>query len=167
MYIRLLTPEDAWEYWELRLEALKQNPAAFSTNYEEAVRRENPIEGVAKNFMNEGNYTFGAFVDGKLIGNVTLLEEKHENLKHRANILAMYVTPERRGTGIGKALLSEAVRKARAIPELEKLNLNVETTNDKAKKLYLQAGFEVFGREEKALKLNGRYYDEEYMALFL
>ena len=61
MEIRLLGAADAKKYWELRLEALQQHPEAFLTSYEDAIKRDNPIEQIASNFTDEGNYTFGAF----------------------------------------------------------------------------------------------------------
>lgn len=165
--VRLLTSADAESYWNLRLEALKQNPEAFATSYEEAMQRENPIEQVASNMDADGSYTFGAFENNVLIGMVTLLEEKHQKLRHRGNIVAMYVTPKKQGMGIGKDLLSEVIRIANSIDEIEKLNLTAVKTNAKAKGLYTKLGFQLFGLEERSLKINGEYYDEEYMVLFL
>jgi RimJ/RimL family protein N-acetyltransferase len=167
MNIRLLKPSDAKQYWELRLEALEQNPEAFATSYEEAIQRENPIDGVAKNLTNEGNFTFGAFKNEDLIGIVTLLQETPIKLNHRANILAMYVSPKMRGVGVGKELLSEAIEQAKSINNIEKINLTVVTSNERAKKLYEKLGFIVFGTEIHALKINDNYYDEDYMVLFL
>ena len=167
MDIRALKADDAALYWELRLEALKQNPEAFSTSYEEAIQRNNPIERVASNLRTEGNYTFGAFDQHKLVGMVTLLQESSLKMSHRANIFAMYVSPDARGLGIGKALLNKAIEQAHLIDGLEKINLSVVSSNETAKALYTQLGFKVFGREEKALKVNDTYYDEDHMALML
>jgi RimJ/RimL family protein N-acetyltransferase len=167
MEIRLLEPSDAESYWVLRLEALKQNPEAFSSSYEEAIQRQNPIEQVAKNLSSEGNYTFGAFESGKLIGVVTLLRERSIKLQHRANIFAMYVTPKKQGIGAGKALLTKAIDQAKIIEVIKKINLTVVSSNVKAKSLYTSLGFEVFGIEEKAIMVNNVYYDEEHMVLFL
>jgi ribosomal protein S18 acetylase RimI-like enzyme len=165
--IRQLKPSDAESYWGLRLEALKQNPEAFASSYEEALQRQNPVEQVAKNLNTEGSYTFGAFEGKELIGVVTLVQEKASKLQHRANIFAMYVTPKKQGVGAGRALLTEAVHKAKNIEGIEKVNLSVVSTNEKAKKLYASLGFKVFGIEEKALKNQHVYYDEEHMVLFL
>lgn len=167
MEVRRLTGEDAEAYWELRLEALKNNPEAFGTSYEEAIQRENPIERVRSNFQVNENYTFGAFEEDKLVGMVTLLQESGSKMKHRANIFAMYVSPHGRRKGVGKALLEQAIRQAKETNEIEKINLSVVSSNESAKNLYLQLGFKVFGIEEMALKERDVYFEEHHMTLIL
>jgi RimJ/RimL family protein N-acetyltransferase len=167
MEIRLLNPADAPSYWALRLEALKNHPEAFLTSHEESVKRENAVEQVAGNFTAEGNYTFGAFEQDALIGMVTLLQEDRMKIRHKANIFAMYVTPTKRGSGVGEALMKAAIEKARDIEEIEKVNLSVTASNEKAKRLYSKLGFTAYGLEEKALRVNGVYYDDEFMVLSL
>ncbi|OZU87139.1 GNAT family N-acetyltransferase [Virgibacillus indicus] len=167
MEVKLLNSADAAAYWELRLEALKENPESFATSYEDVLKRKQPVEQVAENFKMDGNFTFGAFDNKQLIGVVTLLQEKPQKLNHRANIFAMYVTPLKRESGIGKALLTAAIKKAQTMEEIEKINLTVVTSNKEAKRLYSKLGFNVFGMEEKAIKLNNCYYDEEHMVLFM
>lgn len=167
MEIRLLTAADASAYWELRLEALQQNPEAFGSSYEEAIERQSPVEKVANNLSTEGNYTYGAFENEQLVGMLTLLGEQSLKLKHRANILAVYVSPSVRGLGAGKALLTSAIENAKSIEWMEKLNLSVVSSNKPAKQLYEKFGFQVFGVEEKALKVADTYYTEEHMTLIL
>ncbi|MDR4945503.1 GNAT family N-acetyltransferase [Neobacillus cucumis] len=167
MEIRLLTFKDAKTYWTLRLEALKNHPEAFLSSYEESVQRENPVEQMARNFTVKGNYTFGAFAQGELIGMVTLIQEERIKVRHKANIFAMYVTPSKRGIGAGKALLTAAINKAIDLSEVEQINLNVTASNHSAKQLYANLGFKQFGLEKKALKINEKYYDDAYMVLHL
>ncbi|MFS0671788.1 N-acetyltransferase family protein [Ornithinibacillus sp. 179-J 7C1 HS] len=166
MMIRLLDPTDAKQYATLRLEALKENPEAFSASFEEESEKENPIQLYEKRFSNT-HYNLGAFDEETLVGMVSLVPETKLKLKHKANIFAMYVTPDYRGKGIGKALLEAAINQAKQIEGLIKINLAVVSINYGAKALYKQMGFETFGIDEKAIKIRNVYLDEEYMSLFL
>ncbi|MDQ0199593.1 GNAT family N-acetyltransferase [Neobacillus ginsengisoli] len=165
MDIRLLNQEDAKEYRKIRLEALKNNPEAFSSSFEE--EKEFPVENYESRLQSEVSFTFGVFEKEQLIGVGTLLKEQKSKLKHRANIVAMYVSPLKRGMGIGKSIMQAAIQKAKDAEEIEQINLCVVSTNMSAKKLYTSLGFKTFGIEQKALKIDGRYFDDEYMVLFL
>ncbi|MDC3411885.1 GNAT family N-acetyltransferase [Aquibacillus sp. 3ASR75-11] len=166
MEIRQLNPTDAEEYLSIRLEALKDSPYAFASSYEE---EKNQTAEKYKNRFNAptNTFTFGAFEDSQLVGVVTLVKEQLYKLRHRANIVAMYIKPEKRGNGIGKALVSSVIEKVKNIDGIEQIYLTVVTTNVPAKKLYSSCGFEVFGKEKRALKFDNTYYDEEHMVLFL
>ncbi|MGQ0452909.1 GNAT family N-acetyltransferase, partial [Bacillus sp. SS-TM] len=50
---------------------------------------------------------------------------------------------------------------------VEQLMLDVVVGNDAAKKLYESLGFQTYGVQERSLKHNGQYWDEEHMVLFL
>ena len=166
MDIRQLIPSDAEEYLSIRFEALNESPYAFASSYEE--EKGNTAE-IYKNsfYIPENTFTFGAFEDSTLIGVVTLVREQLFKLRHRANIVAMYIKPEKRGNGIGRALLASVIEKAENLDNVEQIYLSVVTTNESAKQLYLSSGFEVFGKEKRALKFGHTYYDEEHMVLFL
>ncbi|MBT2688418.1 GNAT family N-acetyltransferase [Bacillus sp. ISL-47] len=164
MEIRLLQPDDAVKYKELRLEGLRKNPEAFGSSYEEEVGR--PPEVYGDRFKADNSFHFGAFEGGQLVGVVSLVRETGLKMKHRSNIYAMYVTEASRQTGIGKKLIGEAVEKAWSWEGVEQIHLAVMSENEPAKKLYSSFGFEVYGKERRALKINGVYYDEELMALY-
>ena len=164
--IRILTADDAEEYRMLRLRALQEEPEAFGSSWEEENAR--PLEQTAARLQGEGMTAFGAFDDdGKLVGMVRLHRHDGVKVRHKADIISMYVAPEVRGRGVGRMLLEAAIEHARATPGVEQLLLAVNATNTPARNLYLSLGFEPFGREPLALKLGDRYYDEEIMALFL
>jgi len=79
----------------------------------------------------------------------------------------MVVDPAFRGRGIGRALLEALVARARALPDLASLHLWVTAGQDAARRLYSSCGFEVYGREPDALRVEERSYDQEYMIRFL
>ena len=167
MEIRNLTGEDADSYWRLRLEALQKDPEAFATTFDEAMARINPVERAASNLDAEGSTTLGAFIDNELVGVMTISGEAAPKLRHRVNLLAVYVTPRVRGQRIGKALLDATIACAKTWPGVEKVNLTVVSTNASAIRLYENAGFKTFGLETHAMKVNDTYVDEYYMSLEL
>jgi ribosomal protein S18 acetylase RimI-like enzyme len=161
--IRKITREDAEDYWKLRLRALKEYPDAFGSLFEEA--KDRPFEKV-KERLNTApdDVILGAFSEsGELIGMIGFIREKTKKMRHKAKIWGVYVVPEHQGGGVGKALLQEVLRHAAGLTGLERIQLTVASHNQKAKALYAQFGFQVYGLEKKALKLEDRYIDEEMM----
>jgi GNAT superfamily N-acetyltransferase len=68
---------------------------------------------------------------------------------------------------VGRRLLEELVRKARALPGLERILLAANAADPVATTLYKSVGFRTFGHEAAALKIAGRYVDDEHMVLDL
>ncbi|MDQ0483767.1 GNAT family N-acetyltransferase [Guptibacillus hwajinpoensis] len=165
MEIRRLTADDAEAYYELRLEALKKNPEAYAASYEEAIQKDDPIEQTARNM--KSGFTFGAFEGKDLVGVVTLVRGSGMKVRHKADLFAVYVTPEQRGKGVGRDLLSHVLEFARSLDGLLKLSVSVVTTNERAKALYKSFGFKTILIEEKALYVKGTFLDEEHMVQFL
>jgi RimJ/RimL family protein N-acetyltransferase len=164
--IRVLVPDNAQVFQDLRLEGLQTSPTAFSASYAEEADR--PIEAVAQRLRAEGSTVFGAFTeDGQLVGVTTLHREPRMKSHHKAFIFGMYVAPEYRGQGIGRALLEAAVSRARQLPGLRQLTLTVVASNQAAYSLYKSCGFETFGLEREAMEIDGNYLDLAYMALQL
>jgi hypothetical protein len=63
--------------------------------------------------------------------------------------------------------VAELLQTARTVDGLERVVLTVTQTPSPARELYLSLGFQPFGIEPKALKLDGRHINEEYMVLEL
>ena len=165
MTIRLLTADDAVEYRPVRLRALVEHPHAFGSDAQEW--RNTPIEEVAARLHRPDSFVLGAFIDGALVGTAGAYRVDRVKLRHKASIVGVYVAPEARGQGIGRALVSAAMERARAWEGVTQLHLSVAVPNDAARQLYLSLGFRVYGLEPRAIKLPDRYVDEEHMVLIL
>lgn len=166
MNIRVLTKENADIYLQLCIEGLTQNPEAFGSSYEDIMKQENPVEAIAKRLDNPEKFTIGAFHEEELIGIATLEIKPLVKQEHKAKIGSVYVSPKARGLGAGRALIETIIENAPRL-DIEQIMLNVVSGNKPAKKLYESLGFQTFGVEERALKYNGQYWDEEHMMLFL
>lgn len=167
MKIRILQAEDAQLYQALRLDGLQRNPEAFGSTYERESKfsLETIIERLTPT---KDKFVLGAFGEqGTLVGLVAFMRENGMKTTHKGNVYGMYVAPETRGMGVGKALMLELISKARQCDGVEQINLMVISSNESAKKLYQSLGFDVYGVERNALKFNGAYFDEDLMALKL
>lgn len=165
--IRRLTARDADAFREVRLRSLREDPAAFTNSLEEFSRQ--PMERVRARLTGEGadDFMLGAFLDGELVGTVGFYRETALKLRHKGHIVTMYVTPEARGRGLGKALLQEALRRIRALSGLKQVLLGVVVTQTAARHLYESLGFEAYGREPEAVRIGDEYFAEEFMLLKL
>lgn len=166
--IRQLTQEDAAAYRALRLRALGEAPDAFGSTLEETVAQ--PLSRTAERLRAQvesgAGFTLGAWA-GDLVGVVTLLRHDGLRLRHKADLLAMYVAPEARGRGVARALVDELIARARRVEGLEQINLSVVSSNEPARRLYRSLGFVIYGVERRCLKIGERYLDEELMTLWL
>ena len=93
--------------------------------------------------------------------------EPRRKSRHKAGIYSMYVTAAARGQGLGRALMDAALARGRALPGLEQIHLSVVASNIAARQLYLSLGFSAYGGELHAFRLDGQYYDEDLMVLWL
>jgi RimJ/RimL family protein N-acetyltransferase len=165
MNIRRLNPADADALYRLRLHALESEPKSFRESDEEL--REIPVATYAERLgtATDDNFVLGAFEDSKLIGMVGFYREVPLKCRHKGWIWGMFVDQSHRGKGIGQALLTAALERARQLPELTQMRLTVSVTQEAARKLYATCGFRVFGVEPQAMKVNGEFVDEEQMML--
>lgn len=113
-----------------------------------------------------GNHTIlVAEVDGELVGFLGARGGPCRRNRHCAS-LAMGVLKAHCGQGLGRSLLGEVERWARA-QGLRRLELTVMVHNERAIQLYRGAGFAHEGTKREALVVDGRAVDEHVMAKLL
>lgn len=165
--IRILAPEDAEVFRDMRLKGLLDSPESFGSTYEVEANRDIDFFRMRIHQASD-SFVLGAFdQDGQLIGVVGFKQEHTIKLRHKGLIWGMYVMPGYRSQGVGRRLMEKAIELANQIDGLEQINLSVVTGNQGAKKLYESLGFLVYGIEKRALKHQGIYDDEELMTLWL
>ena len=167
--IRAPTEDDAEDFRRLRLRALKEHPEAFGSSYE--MESTLPLQVVADRLRQSSDspddFTLGAYRQAELVGMVGFFRQRNEKERHKGSIWGMYVQSEEQGKGVGRALLTQAVERARLLTGLEQVGLAVVARNKRARSLYVSLGFETYGVEPNALVVDGEHLDEELMVLRL
>lgn len=154
MVVRLVAG-DAEDLREIRLEALRLHPTAFSADPD--VENAFAIERWREHL--ETRVWFGARIGGTLAGiNAFSTESYSKKTAHVAHLGAMYVRATARGTGLADALMTNFLDYAKG--RAEQAVLTVEAENARAIKLYERHGFAVTGRKPRSMKIDGVFYDE-------
>jgi ribosomal protein S18 acetylase RimI-like enzyme len=163
--IRFLTADDAEIYSNIRCEALKRDPEAFSSSLEEHDKL-SPAEIVSRLTANApDNFVVGVFVGRNLVGTAGFYRETGPKVRHKGHIWGVYLAAELRGKGIGRSMMRAVIGRVVTLNGLEQIMISVAATQDAAIALYRALGFVPFGTEPRALKVNGRHIDEIYMML--
>ncbi len=167
LHIRLLTKADAPAYRSLRLRALKEHPEAFGASHEDEAAA--PIEKLVERLKISlpNNPFFGAFNGETMMGQAALGRYNGMKIRHRAVLWGVYIVPEARGQGAGESLINAVLEYARSQPGLEDVVLSLTVGNEAARQLYVRLGFTSWGIHPNSLKLDGQYYDFEWMCLQL
>ena len=162
--IRTLCAADFSAFRALRTRAIVEHPVAFVQTLEELASL---TDEHLKNLLlpTETRFVLGAFENEKLIGTLGIRRDPGLKLRHRAEVWGVFVDSEFRGFGHGKKMLELAIAKLRESPEIVQMFLRVAPTQPTAIKLYESFGFEVSGREPKAIKIDEVFYDLEIMVL--
>ena len=135
MNIRRLTENNAQILHRFRLHALEREPKSFRESHEELQKV--PVATYAERLGTGGDDSFvlGAFEGSEIIGMVGFYRELPLKCRHKGWIWGMFVDHSQRGKGIGRALLTAALERARKLPGLAQIRLTVSMTQDAARKL--------------------------------
>lgn len=107
---------------------------------------------------------------GNWLGVVSFKTEipNRQKFAHRGLIFRMYVASHAAGNGVGHALMSEVIKRARVLGQYTQINLTAAGTNHRAKALYNRLGFVKYATEPKAIRhLDGSFDDLDFMVLYL
>lgn len=97
-----------------------------------------------------------------IIGNAYIHSNPRERIQHKAEI-AISVLQSHWNKGVGSRLMETILDFAKSTPFMETIYLEVATTNAAAIRLYQKFGFETYGVNKKAIKLDKDTYLDWYL----
>ena len=162
--IRVLGVADVDEYRRVRLESLRLHPEAFGADHDETAALDRAQ--FSERLVTPGLTRFGGFDGSRLVGLAGLEIRSGAKERHKAHLFSMYVDRAHRRTGLAERLVEAVIAGARKAGAVV-LHLSVTVGNAPAQLLYRRMGFAVYGVERRSLKVDGRFLDEELMALDL
>ncbi len=120
--------------------------------------------GEQERLKNPDELTLVCEVNGKIVGVLTLQRGFYKKNRHTAN-LGIAIMSGYRGIGIGTRMITQAIQWARE-HGIEKVNLEVFSTNINAINIYKHIGFEIEGIRKKQFIINGSYVDDILMTIY-
>lgn len=160
--IRLIRADEGEALRDLRLEAVRSCPIAFTDDEAETLamdwnERAAACAGAASQAM------FLAEQDGMPVGMTGVYRHDGAKTRHGCGIWGVYVKPEFRGRRIAEKLVQAAVDWAARQDGVTIVRLMVTVGNDAAVACYRRCGFEISGTEIAATRVDGLENDEYLM----
>lgn len=166
--LRPLGDADVDSYRTLRLRALREEPRAFSDDFDDERGADRAYFRAA---MGDAptHVTVGAFdARATLVGTATFRRDPRRKARHKATVHTMYVAPEARRAGLGTRLLAVVIGHGRALGVAQLHLWVLDPASSAARRLYLRVGFAPQGTVVRDdLLVAGRYVDAEYLTLAL
>ena len=156
--IRQLGPDDMQVFRQIRLEALRREPANFASSVEDW----EVLPDAEWTRRLTANAVFVDFHDGEPVAMMGLMPQAASKMAHRATVIMVYVRKDRRGAGHARALLDAVADYARSAG-IRLLELAVSAENPAAIRFYQREGFAQAGRIPGGTIHEGREIDEILM----
>ena len=156
--IRQLGPDDMQVFRQIRLEALRREPANFASSVEDW----EVLPDAEWTRRLTANAVFVDFHDGEPVAMMGLMPQAASKMAHRATVIMVYVRKDRRGAGHARALLDAVADYARQAG-IRLLELAVSAENPAAIRFYQREGFAQAGRIPGGTIHEGREIDEILM----
>jgi ribosomal protein S18 acetylase RimI-like enzyme len=137
-----LSPEEWQDYRQLRLEALVADPQAFGARHADMLEQPPSFwqDRLANAQERKKNWLLFARLDNQLVGMVGAFAT---GIPGVVEIVAVYVSPEHRGHGIGSQLMSAILAEVEREGAFQKVVLGVNQSQAAAIALYHRFGFSV------------------------
>jgi len=160
LVFRILRPADADALRRLRHRAIQECPEHFGTPPDIELGRGTGYyrrQLLAARLRGQSRI-LGVFQGPNLVG-MAGVRHRHTLSKPYGLIYSMYLIPEHRGKGNGRALLEEAQNLLIRLWKVDTFQMNVEIHNLPALSLYESCGFRILRTDSHAFRINGVDFD--------
>lgn len=165
--IRVATKPDAAGLLALGKEVMGEREFTLTEADELDLTVEQEENWIQEHLDNRCKIILVAEIENEVVGIIDFANGHRRRIAHTGE-LGMSVVKQLRGQGIGEALLSSLLTWAKENPTIEKVNLLVHATNERAISLYRKLGFQEEGRRKKDLKLGpNEYVDSVLMGIWV
>lgn len=169
MEILTADPSDFEAIKALMLEALQNDPTAFSVDFDNYSRNSNEWW---KNYLFGYIHNYNATMllsrsENEVNGMIGILFDANRRRSHVASIVWFYVKSGYRHNGIGKKIFEEAMRVIKGKPEIRKITLLVNHPQEHAIKIYKDFGFKIAGTLKNELIINNEPVSEYILECFV
>jgi RimJ/RimL family protein N-acetyltransferase len=163
--VRSIVEDEASRILDFARTTFEHSPFVLTASGEFKMTLEEEVAFIRKNIESPTSLFLAAWERDRIVGSLALTGNTRRKIRHQA-VIGMMVSADRRGRGIGRALLRAVIDWARESPTLEILTLAVFPENAPAYELYRSMGFIEYGRLPGALRNDdGRVYDNADMYL--
>jgi ribosomal protein S18 acetylase RimI-like enzyme len=132
-------PRQWCEFRALRLDALRREPSAYASTYDEALAR--PEAFWRERLADEGTMNLVAIVEDEMVGMVGAYVAAPDD-PSVAVVVGLYVAAEYRRCGLGRQLLETVLDRLAERTEIVTIRLSVNPNQVAACALYQSVGFE-------------------------
>ena len=165
LFVRHAVEDDAEALLGLRQRLFDETPFMLwgPAEFHETALHER--QRIAQATAQAGSCLLVAEVDGQLVGLIQALGRAAARERHVAT-LVLGVQQSHWGQGISTHLLRALLAWARSAG-LRRLELTVQQANERARRVFMRAGFQVEGTRRCALFVNDQYVDQQYLSILL
>lgn len=163
--IRLLTLLDYEIYRTIRLASLKSDPLSFLSTYQdESIKPNNYFQQKISYSIKQPFWGFWGYFDGnELVAYLQIADGYFSKKRHIAYIYEVYVLPKKRRKNFATLLVKSILQKLNTHPEIEILELKVNSKNTIAIAFYEKLGFKKIATLPLAVKEPDGSYQDEYI----
>jgi ribosomal protein S18 acetylase RimI-like enzyme len=166
---RILTPDDAEKYRELRLAALTHDPQSFLATLE--FEQQHSTEFFQRELAGAASHPcfgyHGVWHGDELLGYAQIETSYLPKQRHIAFLYNVYIAHTARRQGLAKKLTAEIFSRLQQETAVELVYVAYNSSNTGARDFYHSLGFKRCGIKPQAIKWQGVYDDEVEMVLKL